>query len=384
MNIPDYRRLALQRQGLDRSRPFGRGLTATLRAIEHLGYVQIDTIAVVERAHHHILWTRNPDYRPEHLNRLLTQGKIFEHWAHAAAYLPMRDYRFATIRMARIRDSGHPWFAAVDQRLTLNILAQIRERGPSRLRDLGNHHQQTPDNWWNWTPARRAIDKLFLQGDLMVCARDGMEKIYDLRERVLPPDIDTRTPTTPEYAAYLLDSALRAHGIISLKQVLHLQSDPALKKAVQALIAERIDQGELLPAAPWRDIWLPAADATPQRKPPATLRILSPFDNLLIHRERTRQLFAFDYRLECYLPAAKRQYGYFALPLLYGDQLVGSIDCKAQRREKRLDILQLHLAEHAPKAATLTRALAQSLKRFAAFNGCDAVNWRSPSPLAAI
>ncbi|MDO4777256.1 MAG: crosslink repair DNA glycosylase YcaQ family protein [Cardiobacteriaceae bacterium] len=240
MHAEAYRHLILHHQGLARSRPFGRGLAATLRAIEHLGYVQIDTIAVVARAHHHVLWTRNPDYQPGHLNQLLAQGKIFEHWSHAAACLPMRDYRFATVRMQRIRDSSHPWFAAVDNALMQDILAQVRERGPTRLRDLGQGRTENRGNWWNWHPARRALDKLFLQGNLMVCARDGMEKIYNLAERVLPSGTDCREPTTEEYAVYLLDSSLRAHGIISPAQVLHLQADKTVKPAVKALIRARI------------------------------------------------------------------------------------------------------------------------------------------------
>lgn len=377
MHPEAYRHLILCCQGLDQRRPFGKGLAATLRAIEHLGYVQIDTIAVVERAHHHVLWTRNPDYQPDHLNQLLSGGNIFEHWSHAAAYLPMRDYRFATVRMRRIRDSGHPWFAAVDNTLMHDILAQVRERGPTRLRDLGQRGTENHGKWWNWHPARRALDKLFLQGELMVCARDGMEKIYDLAERVLPPDTDCRQPTTEEYAAYLLDGSLRAHGIISPAQVLYLQADKAVKPAVNALIRARHADGELIPAPKLPGYWI-----TPQaleslaampRSAPHHIRLLSPFDNLAIHRQHLARLFAFDYRLECYLPAAKRQYGYFALPVLYGRTFVARVDCKAQRREQCLQILQLHWEKGAPSRETLTKPLWQALNDFARFNRCTRV-----------
>ncbi|MDO5090808.1 MAG: crosslink repair DNA glycosylase YcaQ family protein [Cardiobacteriaceae bacterium] len=368
-----HRRLALHCQGLDKKRPFARGLAATLRAIEHLGYVQIDTIAVVERAHHHVLWTRNPDYQPAHLNQLLAQGKIFEHWAHAAAYLPMRDYRFATVRMQRIRASGHPWYADIDKHLAENLLAQIRERGASRLRDLERADTGKSGNWWDWQPARRALDKLFLQGDLMICARDGMEKIYDLTERVLPRDVDTRTPDTDEYAAYLLDGTLRAHGIVSAAQVLHLQSDKAVKKAVERLLRERMANGDLIAAPGLCGYWMPR-DAGETPAAPRRAHILSPFDNLVIHRQRLAQLFAFDYRLECYLPAAKRQYGYFALPVLCGERFVARLDCKAHRREQRLQVLQCHVENDAPPLESLTKPVAAALAAFARFNQCATID----------
>lgn len=365
-------RLALHCQGLTRRHPFGKGLIATRRAIEHLGYVQIDTIAVIERAHHHILWTRAPDYQPEHLNTLVEQGHIFEHWAHAAAYLPMRDYRFATVRMARIKNSTHPWFAT-DPKIEQRILRHIRDEGPLRLRDLPKNSKKTDGNWWNWGDERRAIDKLFLQGDLMITARNGMEKTYDLTERALPAHVDTRPPDAHEYATYLLDSHLRAHGIVTLPQILHLQKDKTLKSILRDLITARVRADKLQAVPELRDAWMPADWSAP-RKGQTLLHLLSPFDNLVIHRARLQQLFGFDYRLECYLPKNKRQYGYFALPVLYGEQFIGRIDCKAQRAQKRLDIRQFSLENHTPPREVIAPALWHTLQAFAAFNGCTDIH----------
>lgn len=228
--------------------------------------------------------------------------------------------------------------------------------------------------WWAWGPVRKALDKLFMQGDLMICAREGMEKIYDLTERVLPPGVDTRTPSHEEYAGWLLDTHLRAHGVVNSRQVLHLRADSVLRMALRDIIHERIGAGQLRALD---KIGLPGAYATPEqiarllKAPPKTVRLLSPFDNLVIHRERLHQLFGFDYRLECYLPASKRVYGYFCLPILYGEQFVGRVDCKAHRAEKRFQVLRLHLDTTAIDRHSFEIQLADALLRLANFNGCD-------------
>lgn len=382
------RRLALQRQGLATAQPFGRGLAGTLKAIEHLGYVQIDTISVIERAHHHVLWTRVPGYRPVHLAALLESRDIFEYWFHAAACLPMRDYRFALPRMAQIRRDGHMWFGDVDSRLMREILAQIRAAGPQRLRDLAGLapvdtgaelHAPTAGQSamaaaWQWKPLRRALDTLFMQGDLMICAREGMEKVYDLAERVLPQGIDTSMPSVDEQATHLLQGALRAQGVITLAQVLHLRPGKALRDSLRAQVAARIDAHELRAVAlpDGSEAFLPhdALDAVPRRLPPK-VRLLSPFDNLVIHRERLAALFGFDYRLECYVPPARRRYGYFCLPILYGEAFVGRVDCKAHRARRELEVLRLHLEPGVAAQAGFSVKLTEALMQLAAFNGCD-------------
>jgi uncharacterized protein YcaQ len=173
------RRLALSKQGLVSQQKFGDGLSGTLRAIEHLGYVQIDTLSVVERAHHHVLWNRVPGYDPTHLNQLISAHHIFEYWYHAASYLPMCDYRYALPRMSSIRNGEHRYYTNVDKHLMKEILARVRAEGALRLRDL-DRGNEGKGNWWNMGPGKRALEKLFMQGDLMVCERNGMEKIYDL------------------------------------------------------------------------------------------------------------------------------------------------------------------------------------------------------------
>ncbi len=376
-SLQHWRRLALAQQGLVAGQAFGKGLVGTRRAIEHLGYVQIDTLAVVERAHHHTLWARVPGYKHGYLNQLLRERHVFEYWFHAASYLPMRDYRFALPRMNSIRCGENRYFVGIDDRLMHEILARVRGEGALRVRDLDTDRGSEKSNWWNWGPGKRALDRLFMQGDLMVSERNGMEKVYDLAERILPPGIDFREPSVHEYAAHLLDSTVRAHGLVTWKQVLHLRTGKPLKDAMREVLAERIEAGQL---ALVRDTDLPDTyvDTAALDRPIHTMRksvlLLSPFDNVVIHRERLSALFGFDYRLECYVPAAKRVYGYFCLPILYGDRIVGRVDCKAHRIEKRFEVVSLHMEDHAVGREVPGPLLQQAIKRLAAFSGCDQVS----------
>lgn len=371
--LSTLRRIALHHQGLSSTAPFGGGKQATLKAIEHLSYVQIDTLAVVERAHHHTLWARIPRYKPAHLEQLLQERTVFEYWSHAAAFLPMRDYRFALPRMNAIKRGESRWFASVSKETEQGILTRIRDEGPLRARDFDSP-KQAAGNWWNWKPAKKALEKLFFQGELMISSREGMQKVYDLRERVLPAQVNTREPSLREFAEYLLDSSLRAHGFTSVKQVAHLRQGAGLRREINALLQDRVAQGLL---AKYSFEGLPTLFASPDlfesKTPPrhGGLRLLSPFDNAVIHRERLQQIFDFSYGIECYVPQAKRQFGYFCLPILYQDAIVGRADCKANRGSRHLDVLHLYIEKTLRDRDEFDAALAVALEKFAAFNGCE-------------
>ncbi|KYQ82828.1 hypothetical protein AWW72_16935 [Acinetobacter sp. NRRL B-65365] len=367
--------LALSHQGLEKNNTFGKGLSGTLNAIEHLGYVQIDTISVVERAHHHVLWSRVPDYQLSHLNQLVKDQLIFEHWAHAASYLPMRDYRYAMPLMNAIRKGESRYFKS-DPRLMKEILARVKAEGKIQLRNMQKEKREGPAGWWNAGPSRKALEQLFMQGDLMICERNGMEKVFDLTERCLPQGIDLSTPTLHEYAHYLLNMNIRAHGVFTWKQLLHLKGK-ALREVMRTVLDEHIDAGLVKVVKLENGQTIYAASAVLEHEPiiQPQLKILSPFDNLVIHRERLSSLFDFDYRIECYVPAAKRQYGYFCLPLLYADRFVGRIDCKVHRREKRLEVIRLHLEDpNMLDREVFIQVLEIELQRFAVFNQCASVD----------
>ncbi len=370
--MSQWRRLALSKQGLASQQQFGTGLSGTHKAIEHLGYVQIDTLSVVERAHHHVLWSRVPGYDTTHLNQLIREQHIFEYWYHAASYLPMRDYRYALPHMASVRNGENRYYTNVDQHLMNEILARVSAEGALRVRDFDKESKKN-GKWWNCRPGKRALEKLFMQGDLMVCGRNGMEKVYDLAERCLPEGIDLNVPTLSEYAAYLFDTTLRAHGVFTWKQLLHLKTGKPLRDAMRKVLDERIET-EVVRALDNADSptlyvdtkaleQVLAIDAT-------AVKILSPFDNAVIHRDRLSTLFGFDYRIECYVSAPKRVFGYFCLPILYGGKFVGRIDCKAHRVDQRLEVLSLNLEDDSFSQDQFLPALNHELQRFADFNKC--------------
>lgn len=367
------RRIALNQQGLLKVDSFGRGKPATLRAIEHIGYVQIDTISVVERAHHHVLWSRVANYQTKFLNQLVAERKVFEYWFHAASWLPMRDYRFALPRMQAMKDGKRHWSQNSDKKMMRDILIRIRDEGPLRARDFEDTRKEKKE-WWDWKPAKHALEQLFMQGDLMVSGREGFQKIYDLPERVLPDQVDMRPPTLSEYATYLIDTSLRAHGFATQKSITYLRTGQALRDAIGDELHARIDAGLLTTVKLNCDSVAYADPELLESRAPrsnALVRILSPFDNAVIQRERGRDLFAFDYKIECYVPAPKRQFGYFCLPILYRDRFVGRVDCKAHRKEKRLEVKALHIERKVDDKFPDTMNAA--MYTFAQFNQCDEI-----------
>ena len=367
------RRIALGQQGLLKQAPFGRGKGAVVKAIEQLGYVQIDTISVVERAHHHVLRSRVPNYRPRFLDQLQREGRVFEHWYHAAAYLPMRDYRFAARRMQAFKDRDIGWERSQDHPLMARILNRVRAEGPLKSRDFEDTRQSRA-GWWDWKPAKRALEQLFIEGELMITGRDGFQKTYDLPERVLPPGTATEVPDLREYADYLVNTTLRSHGFATLKSFTHLQPGAPLRKAVAEALADGADQGRIK-CLRTNDgsLWWADAELLDRRAPPApaTVRILSPFDNAVILRHRVNALFDFDYQIECYVKAEQRRFGYFCLPLLYRDRLVGRMDCKAHRAQGEFNIKQLHIERNVDEG--FFAAFASATADFADFNGCPEV-----------
>lgn len=370
------RRIALESQGLLKTEPFGRGRHATRKAIEAIGYVQIDTISVVSRAHHHVLHSRVPNYDPRHLNRLQRDGAVFEYWYHAAAYLPMRDYRFALPRMEAMRNRTERWVRSRDDKLMAEVFARVEAEGPLMARQFKSS-ENGESGWWNWKPAKRALEQLFMQGDLMVTGRDGFQKTYDLRDRVLPAGTDTRMPDDAEMAAYLLRTMLRAHGFITPKEVTHLRRGKEVRAALKRLLGESLSNGTLIAIRqPCGAVAYTEPERLESRAAPASARatLLSPFDNLVIHRDRVQSVFDFDYQIECYFNEKNRRYGYYSLPIAYRDRLVGRADCKAHRQDGRFEIKHLHFEANAnPGEDSFFPALADAFRRYASFNDCNEI-----------
>ena len=379
--------LALRAQGLDGAWKPGRGRAAVARAVEHLGYVQIDTISVVQRAHEHVLWTRVPGYDPAMLDWLQSRDRrVFEYWAHAAAYLPFSEFRYYLPRMRGAagwrrdrewRDRNEPFVQTV--------LERIRAEGPLGSSDF-EHQPGDRGAWWGWKPAKMALETLYNTGELMVTARRGFQRIYDLPERVIPAGTDTTEPSGEEQVRHFTRRALQVLGVASLAQV----RKPFGNRRADTVLPDMLSEGEVVEVAlEGLDEPYYALPATLERLPRAgrkRVHLLSPFDNLVIDRYRLRALFDFDYRIECYTPAAKRQYGYYVLPILWGDELVGRLDPKAERKDRVLRVNSLVMEPGFADHEAFPPALAGKLREYAAFNGCDEVvvakttprKWRAP------
>lgn len=376
-------RSALAAQGLLRQCPFGRGLAGTERAIEHLGYVQIDAISVVNRAHLHTLWNRVPGFSESHLDRLIGRKKVFEYWFHAASYLPMRDFRFALPRMQATKNGKRHWGLDEHARVLRAVMERITLEGPLKAREL---NAKTPtgssSGWWNFGPIKRALAQLQMQGDLMVVGRAGFEKSYDLPERAIPKGINTSMPSTEALAQHLVTTSLRAHGLIGLPETVHLRRDNALRRAALNILKEREAEDVLVKLQIQGTPYYANAETldTTIRLSRRQVRLLSPFDNALIHRRRTRHLHGFDYVLECYVEASNRQYGYFCLPILFGDEFVGRADCKAHRDRRLFEVKHLSL-EHPPQDMVRFRtAFTDELKRFADWHNCTDIRLTRTTP----
>ena len=339
------RRIWLRAQRLDAREPFGAGAQAVADAINHLGYVQIDTINVIERCHHHILFTRIPAYKRGDLRAAQSIDKsVFEYWTHALAYVPSADYRFFIETMRAFRRTPGRWFATVKPADLAKVMRLVRRDGALTLRDIDDDELREKEHLWaSRKPSKRALQLAFYSGLLTISERNGMLKSFELTERHFGWDTPPRAASAAEVTAYRLDRSLRSQGIVSLDSICHL--DAPRKAAVAALIRQRVRRGKLL------EVVLDGAGKQQHWADPQTLEhdadvdhqlvhILSPFDPLVIQRKRTKLFFGYDHRFEAYVPKQKRVHGYFALPVVVGDEIVAAIDLKTDRQNKKLLVQQ--------------------------------------------
>lgn len=365
----DARKILLHHQCLNSRQICGNGLAGTLNAIQHLGYVQLDTLSVVSRAHIHTLWNRVQGFRPEHIDILQEKGDIFEYWSHALSILPIADYRFCLPMMERIASGETHWFPK-DKKETRKVLKRIREEGALSAKDFTD--KKSSSEMWARSPSKIALEQLFMEGELMIPRRTNFHKVYDLRERVLPESTDTRTPSRGELCAFLITSFLRAHGLGKTTEFGYLRKGIGadLKRVAKELLEEKI----LVSVSVGNESYLCLPEALKILEQPSArsgLRILSPFDNAIIQRKRTLELFDFDYQIECYVPKAKRKHGYFCLPILHRNKLVARLDAKADRKSGVFHLLHLMLEGSVRNPESLYKALFPELKKFAISNQCS-------------
>lgn len=381
LSLTEARWVALQTQGLGRPWRLPAGKEGAAQVIERLGFVQIDTIAVIERAHHHTFWVRRADYRPAMLETLLAEDRrVFEYWAApAAAYVPMCDYRWYLPRMLASRQGT--WRTKFEQKhpgLLRAVLQRIEQEGPLGTSDFEAPPGTKRGKWWDWKPAKEALELLYNGGELMIGSRPKFQRRYDLAERVLPKHIDRRVPTIEESRAFAVRRYLAAHGIIAARDL----RIPAHRVVLQELVAA----GEVVTvnvegvATPHFALPAILKAALRSSRGEPQLHILSPFDSMAGNRHRLRRLFNFDYTIECYVPGPKRKYGYFCLPIVWGDRFIGRLDSKAERAAKRYVVHQLYLEPGVVADDALVAALRERLRAFAVFNGCEEVVVMATTP----
>ena len=370
------RRIILHAAGLSKRAQFGKGKEAAYKLIDHLGFVQVDTNYVVERAHHHAIACRIPDYKLAWLDDLQAEGRIFEFWTYASGFIPMDDFRYSLPVKTSFLARRKP-LTNTEINLMKKVLDRIAREGPLMARDFENDRVTKSTGWWDWRPSKIALEWLLFEGKLMTTRRPGFQKVYDLPDSILPPGIDRTAPTPEEFIRHVIMRSLRALGIANAKDLAFRgryvkNSLNLVRKELEKLVAEgdvcsvevagmKGPPLYMLPEYRKRKIEL-AGDAF----------ILSPFDVLNVYRHRLKSFFDFDYMVECFVPRPKRKFGYFSLPVLIGDTFVARMDAKADRKQRKLIIHNLHF-EPVTFSKVKIDKLRQAIEEFARFNQCDSV-----------
>jgi uncharacterized protein len=343
LNKSQARRIWLHAQRLDTPAPFGNGPSATPAAIQHLGYVQIDTIHVIERCHHHILYTRIPEYRREHLHQAQTVDKtVFEYWAHALAYLHIDDMRYYVRDMREYTPRPHPVLEPLKEQDVRDMVARIRRNGALTIRDIDDDVLiEKVDAWMSRKPSKRLLQRAFTEGLLTISKRSGMVKTYELMTRHFGWQRLPAAATRAQTVNYLLERALRSQGLVSIESACYM--DAPAKPAIARLIAQKARRKELVPVdfagAGGLQHWArPEALEARREAGPELVHILSPFDPLIIQRKRLNLFFDYQHRFEAYVPKPKRVFGYFACPVLVGEQVVAALDLKTDRERRKLQV----------------------------------------------
>lgn len=382
----DARRIFLAKQGL--SGPPGRllGKGGLLQLIHDIGFVQVDSIATVERAHHQILFSRNQTYRREHLADLLEKdGELFENWTHDASIIPSVFYPYWKHKFRRehaaILDRWRRWQGEGFDSSFDETYRRIAEGGAVMSRELKAAEHES-GGWWNWHPSKTALEYLWRTGKVAIARRENFQKVYDLAERVLPgrhhePEVDHDAFVDWACRSALLRLGFATHGEIAA--FWDLVSPEEAKAWIDAhrpelceVRIEPLDGGRPRPSFAFTGFDDLAREAP---EAPARLRVLSPFDPLIRDRNRTERLFGFFYRIEVFVPEPKRQYGYYVFPLLEGDRLVGRIDMKADRKAGELVVRRLWLEPKVKATAGRLERLEAELARLSRFTGVERVRY---------
>jgi len=380
LSLGEARRIALAAQGFDRPRPAGMATAAHLRRIiRQIGLLQIDSVSVLLPAHYQVPFSRVGPYDRSRLDALIYRDREFtEQWAHEASILPVEHWPLIRHHLSpheRRWGALAKWMHA-NAGYAARVLDEVRTRGPLLAGDVDepNGTRGKGGGWWGWTQAKIALEGHFARGTIAIAERRsaGFARAYDLAERVVPNEHHTRTLARDEAQRELVRLAARANGVATASDLADYYR-MAPREARQR-VAELASAGELLEVEVegWRDQAYLHRDARAPRRIEAAA-LLSPFDPVIWYRRRAERLFEFDYRIEIYVPREKRKFGYYVLPFLLGDRLVGRVDLKADRAAGYLRVLGAYTEPHA-RASDVAPALAHELATMARWLDLDAVS----------
>ncbi|MFN3935043.1 winged helix-turn-helix domain-containing protein [Parvibaculum sp.] len=382
----DARRLFLDHHVLTGGSTSAYQAADTLALVRRLGFVQLDSVNTVERAHHMILFSRAPSYRREHLAALHhDEASLFERWTHDASLIPMEFYphwrhRF---RAAKARIEANPRWqersGPEGEKVLRDVRKRLRREGALMARDF---EDKGAGGWWGWGPSKTALEMLWRMGEVAIARRDGFEKVYDLAERVIPEEHRRARPSEAATKDWACRAALDRLGLATPQEIAafwHLVSIADAKDwTAKALKRKEIVEVSVEGAdGAWKAAFAPAgieARIAAADEPPAEARFLSPFDPAIRDRKRAERLFGFDYRIEIFVPEKKRRYGYYVLPLLEGDRFTGRADVKAHRSEGRLEVKGLWLEPGVKLTKARERVIRSALETLGRFTGTPEID----------
>ena len=363
------RKIILNAAGLARKAQFGSGIEAVYRVIDHLGFVQLDTNYVVERAHHHVMAARVPDYQTGWLAELCEDGSVFEYFTSDSGYLPMHDFRF-TLPVKEAFKAQHKPLTQPEIVLMKQILDRVEREEALMVGDFENDRVEASSGWWDWRPAKVALERLYLDGNLMIHRTKAFQKVYHLPLNLVPQETDLTMPTDEEYARFVIRRTLGGLGIAYVKEISwrarYVKGNLVKKELIKMAQAGEVKMVTIdglkgpLYMLPDQEINVEISNE---------VFILSPFDILNVFRHRLKDFFNFDYQIECFVPAPKRQYGYFSLPVLAGDVFIARMDAKADRKQKVLIVHNIHF-EPVEIDEIVIEKFIEALKAFVRFNQC--------------